>query len=110
MCAERERVCDEIGEKKERESVCVGVDECGAQGLGTLNFVIIRNGSDSMRYVSLSLCLSLYLSRARLTVRNSLPTSHTCFNQLLLPEYKTKQKLKERLALAISNAEGFGLK
>jgi hypothetical protein len=43
-------------------------------------------------------------------VRNSLPTSHTCFNQLLLPEYKTKQKLKERLALAISNAEGFGLK
>jgi hypothetical protein len=43
--------------KKDEKGERVGVDECVAQGLGTLNFVIIRNGSDSMRYVSFSRCL-----------------------------------------------------
>lgn len=38
-----------------------------------------------------------------------LPTSHTCFNQLVLPRYKNKHKLREKLVIAISNAEGFGL-
>jgi hypothetical protein len=38
-----------------------------------------------------------------------LPTSHTCFNILLLPDYSSKEKLKERLAVAIENAQGFGL-
>ncbi|MCO5577516.1 hypothetical protein L7F22_031347 [Adiantum nelumboides] len=38
-----------------------------------------------------------------------LPTAHTCFNQLDLPEYSTKQQLQERLLLAIHEAsEGFG--
>ena len=40
---------------------------------------------------------------------NKLPTSHTCFNTLLLPSYKSREKLAERLRLAIMNAEGFGL-
>jgi E3 ubiquitin-protein ligase HECTD2 len=40
---------------------------------------------------------------------NMLPTSHTCFNQLVLPRYKSKQTLREKLVIAISNAEGFGL-
>lgn len=40
---------------------------------------------------------------------DSLPTSHTCFNSLLLPEYSSKEKLADRLRLAILNAEGFGL-
>jgi len=39
-----------------------------------------------------------------------LPTAHTCFNTLLLPAYATKQKLKNRLAIAIRECEGFGLK
>ena len=38
-----------------------------------------------------------------------LPTAHTCFNVLMLSEYPTKEKLKERLLTAIQNAEGFGL-
>ncbi|XP_076315726.1 putative E3 ubiquitin-protein ligase HECTD2 [Tachypleus tridentatus] len=38
-----------------------------------------------------------------------LPISHTCFNQLVLPRYKSKDILKEKLTIAISNAEGFGL-
>ncbi|KAM1806044.1 hypothetical protein ACFX11_029236 [Malus domestica] len=38
-----------------------------------------------------------------------LPSAHTCFNQLDLPEYTTKEQLHERLLLAIHEAsEGFG--
>ncbi len=38
-----------------------------------------------------------------------LPTSHTCFNTLLLPEYLTRSRLARMLRNAINNAEGFGL-
>lgn len=38
-----------------------------------------------------------------------LPVSHTCFNQLVLPRYSSKEILKDKLIIAISNAEGFGL-
>eukprot|EP00252_Welwitschia_mirabilis_P007759 TRINITY_DN1943_c0_g1_i1.p1 TRINITY_DN1943_c0_g1~~TRINITY_DN1943_c0_g1_i1.p1 ORF type:complete len:3671 (+),score=717.88 TRINITY_DN1943_c0_g1_i1:355-11367(+) len=38
-----------------------------------------------------------------------LPTAHTCFNQLDLPEYSSKEQLEERLLLAIHEGnEGFG--
>jgi E3 ubiquitin-protein ligase HUWE1 len=38
-----------------------------------------------------------------------LPSAHTCFNQLDLPEYQSKEQLQERLLLAIHEAsEGFG--
>ncbi|KAJ2172586.1 hypothetical protein GGF45_004624 [Coemansia sp. RSA 551] len=56
-------------------------------GLSKLHFVIAKNGGDSDR----------------------LPTSHTCFNVLLLPEYSTLDKLRERLLTAIHNSEGFGM-
>jgi len=39
----------------------------------------------------------------------SLPSSHTCFNQLDLPEYPTREMLREKLLLAITEGkEGFG--
>jgi len=38
-----------------------------------------------------------------------LPTAHTCFNILLMPEYGSRGKLRERLEIAVENAEGFGL-
>jgi hypothetical protein len=39
-----------------------------------------------------------------------LPTSHTCFNQLDLPEYASEEILRERLLLAIRiGAESFGI-
>ncbi|KAJ2162164.1 hypothetical protein GGF46_000906 [Coemansia sp. RSA 552] len=56
-------------------------------GLSKLHFVIAKNGGDSDR----------------------LPTSHTCFNVLLLPEYSSMGKLRERLLTAIHNSEGFGM-
>ena len=64
-----------------------GSDRVPIGGLGKLKLVIARNGSDSDR----------------------LPTSHTCFNVLLLPDYKDKGKMKERLTKAISYAKGFGM-
>lgn len=39
----------------------------------------------------------------------SLPMAHTCFNQLMLPPFKDKRLLGEKLVVAISNSEGFGL-
>uniref|UniRef100_A0A7M5WR61 HECT-type E3 ubiquitin transferase n=1 Tax=Clytia hemisphaerica TaxID=252671 RepID=A0A7M5WR61_9CNID len=40
---------------------------------------------------------------------NMLPMAHTCFNQLCLPSYKSRKDIHEKLLIAISNAEGFGL-
>ncbi|KAJ6648241.1 Ubiquitin-protein ligase E3A [Pseudolycoriella hygida] len=64
-----------------------GSDRVPVGGLSKLKLVIARNGPDSDR----------------------LPTSHTCFNVLLLPEYTDKQKLEDRLMKAISYSKGFGM-
>ncbi|XP_015043330.2 ubiquitin-protein ligase E3A isoform X2 [Drosophila pseudoobscura] len=56
-------------------------------GLKCLRLLITRHGPDSDR----------------------LPTSHTCFNVLLLPEYSSKVKLEERLLKAINYSKGFGM-
>lgn len=37
-----------------------------------------------------------------------LPAGHTCFNQLDLPEYKSKEILEERMMWAIKECQGFG--
>ncbi|XP_028260101.1 ubiquitin-protein ligase E3A [Parambassis ranga] len=64
-----------------------GTDRAPVGGLGKLKMIIAKNGSDTDR----------------------LPTSHTCFNALLLPEYSSKEKLRERLLKAIMYAKGFGM-
>ena len=66
---------------------CTGSDRAPIRGLGSLRLTISRNGGES----------------------DLLPTSHTCFNHLLLPEYGNKEKLKRLLELALDNAHGFGL-
>lgn len=38
-----------------------------------------------------------------------LPRSHTCFNRLDLPPYKSYEQLVEKLTFAIENTEGFGI-
>jgi len=40
--------------------------------------------------------------------KGRLPTAYTCYGILLLPEYKDKEMLRERLAMALENAQGFG--
>eukprot|EP00750_Incisomonas_marina_P008307 INCI15427.1.p1 GENE.INCI15427.1~~INCI15427.1.p1 ORF type:complete len:763 (-),score=141.67 INCI15427.1:1081-3369(-) len=65
-----------------------GSDRAPVEGLQGVNLVISRMGGDV----------------------KSLPTSHTCFNHLLLPEYPDKRALKTALLLAINHATGFGLR
>ncbi|XP_037545627.1 E3 ubiquitin-protein ligase NEDD4a isoform X2 [Nematolebias whitei] len=38
---------------------------------------------------------------------DKLPRAHTCFNRLDLPPYETFEELKEKLHIAIENAQGF---
>ena len=39
---------------------------------------------------------------------NSPPTSHTCFNQLVLPEFSSREELEERLSFALQHStDGF---
>lgn len=38
------------------------------------------------------------------------PHQHTCFNTLLLPDYSCEEVMRERLCVALRNAEGFGLR
>ncbi|KAA6364312.1 MAG: putative ubiquitin ligase E3A [Streblomastix strix] len=57
-------------------------------GLKEIRMIIQRNGPDS----------------------DMLPTAHTCFNILLLPGYKSRMKIRQKLLTAINNAEGFGLR
>jgi len=65
-----------------------GSDRSPIDGLSKLKFVISKNGTDDVR----------------------LPSAHTCFNHLLLPDYSCVSVLEAKLKLAISNAEGFGLR
>ncbi|MCJ1313947.1 hypothetical protein MMC25_007627 [Agyrium rufum] len=38
-----------------------------------------------------------------------LPSSMTCFGRLLLPEYESREVLREKLGIALENARGFGV-
>jgi len=40
---------------------------------------------------------------------NMLPMAHTCFNQLVLPDYQHRKILRQKLAIALAHGEGFGL-
>mmetsp|Transcript_36081 Transcript_36081/g.49486 ORF Transcript_36081/g.49486 Transcript_36081/m.49486 type:complete len:873 (-) Transcript_36081:113-2731(-) len=53
--------------------------------------------------------ISLNISRGHGS-KTSLPTAHTCFNQIVIPNYQNRRLLEEKLIIAIDNAEGFGLK
>jgi len=74
--------------KKKFLTFSTGSDRVPYKGAASLSLVITRCGPDS----------------------NRLPVAHTCFNQLVIPEYLSKKKLKHLLTLAITNTEGFGLK
>uniref|UniRef100_A0A0G4F3Q5 HECT-type E3 ubiquitin transferase n=1 Tax=Chromera velia CCMP2878 TaxID=1169474 RepID=A0A0G4F3Q5_9ALVE len=74
-------------EKKKFLFFLTGSDRVPIKGLKSLQLFISRNGPDSDR----------------------LPTAHTCFNHLLLPDYGNKEKLEKFLRIAIENSKGFGL-
>jgi len=83
------RVVHSLSEEHKKKLLffATGSDRVPIKGLGNLPFVISRNGPHCDR----------------------LPTAHTCFNHLLLPEYNSEDFMRNRIMTAINNAEGFGL-
>ncbi|PHH80061.1 hypothetical protein CDD82_1993 [Ophiocordyceps australis] len=63
-------------------------DRVPVGGMRNLQFVVQRNGEES--------------------AGGRLPTAYTCYGTLLLPEYSDKEVLRERLGMALQNAQGFG--
>ncbi len=64
-------------------------DRVPVGGVKNLQFVVQRNGEEAGE-------------------QGHLPTAYTCYGILLLPEYRDKEVLRERLAMALENAQGFG--
>eukprot|EP00826_Nyctotherus_ovalis_P015078 TRINITY_DN1424_c0_g1_i12.p1 TRINITY_DN1424_c0_g1~~TRINITY_DN1424_c0_g1_i12.p1 ORF type:complete len:411 (+),score=130.90 TRINITY_DN1424_c0_g1_i12:1246-2478(+) len=77
----------DVEKKKRFLFFSTGSDRAPIGGLKNISLCVMRHGEDG----------------------EQLPSSHTCFNYLMLPPYKSKAKLKEKLLLAIENSEGFGL-
>lgn len=84
-------ILTEISESERRSFLIfvTGSDRSPLRGLGQLNLVITRQANDEDD--------------------NRLPSSHTCFNHLILPEFKSKENLRIKLMKAIVNCTGFGL-
>ncbi|CAD7927713.1 unnamed protein product [Amoebophrya sp. A25] len=84
-------VLNELNETEKRDllSFCTGSARAPPKGLSApeAKLTIGRQGPDS----------------------EALPTAHTCFNHLLIPEYADRDKLKTKLKLAVANNQGFGL-
>lgn len=86
-----ELVLGEWDDDKQRRLLlfATGTDRAPINGLKAMKFAIIRDNETQGD--------------------SKLPTSHTCFNQLILPEYSRKEVLREKLQVAIDNATGFGM-
>ena len=61
-------------------------DRIPVNGVQSITFAIIRSGGDCDR----------------------IPSAMTCFGKLLLPEYSSVDKLRDRLEIALENSRGFG--
>lgn len=75
-------------EKKKLLEFVTASDRVPVGGTRNLAFVIQRNGVGD--------------------IDGHLPTSYTCYGTLLLPEYSSKEILREKLGMALENAKGFG--
>ncbi|KAH6618130.1 hypothetical protein B0J18DRAFT_371153 [Chaetomium sp. MPI-SDFR-AT-0129] len=77
------------GMKRKLLEFVTASDRVPVGGVKNLMFIIQRNGEEEDR-------------------TGRLPTSYTCYGTLLLPEYPDKEVLRERLGMALENAQGFG--
>lgn len=75
-------------EKKKLLEFVTASDRLPVGGMKNLQFVIQRHGVGD--------------------IDGHLPTSYTCFGTLLLPEYSTKEVLRDKLGMALENSKGFG--
>ncbi|SCU99198.1 LADA_0H18184g1_1 [Lachancea dasiensis] len=75
-------------QKRKLLEFVTGSDRIPATGISTIPFKITRLGGDSDR----------------------LPLAHTCFNELCIYDYGDRNKLQEKLSLAMHESEGYGFK
>ncbi len=75
-------------EKKKLLEFVTASDRVPVGGMQNLQFVVQRNGVGD--------------------IDGHLPTSYTCYGTLLLPEYSSKDILRQKLGMALENAKGFG--
>lgn len=73
-------------EKKKLLEFITASDRVPVGGMKNLQFTLQKNGMDD----------------------GHLPTSYTCFGILLLPEFSSKEVLREKLGMALENSKGFG--
>lgn len=84
-----EIVLDDFDDLQRRQLLAftTGSDRAPITGLEDVEFILGIEGTDEEK----------------------LPIAHTCFNQLLLPDYQSKAKMKIKLTQAVENCEGFGM-
>ncbi len=100
----------DINQKKRLLLFTTGSDRIPIGGIKEMTFKITR--IEAINQYALELCFLLKISSFfyNFLFKKRLPMSHTCFNQLILPNYKKRDILKSKLLVAIENAEGFGIK
>ncbi len=76
-------------EKKKLLRFVTGSDRSPIGGLKNLQIIIQKSGGDG---------------------DDRLPSSHTCFNTLLIPNYSSREIMQARFAIALDNSTGFGLR
>ncbi|KAG4431131.1 hypothetical protein IFR05_013388 [Cadophora sp. M221] len=76
----------DLTQKRKLLEFVTASDRVPVGGMRNLQFTLQRNGIDD----------------------GHLPSSYTCYGILLLPEYSSKDVLREKLAMALENSKGFG--
>ena len=74
-------------QRKKLLAFTTGSDRAPITGLEDVEFIIGIEGEDE----------------------DKLPVAHTCFNQLLMAPYKSREKMLSKLKQAVENSEGFGM-
>ncbi|KHN95939.1 HECT domain-containing protein [Metarhizium album ARSEF 1941] len=77
------------GMKRKLLEFVTASDRVPVGGMRNLQFIVQKNGEEEGS-------------------NGHLPTAYTCYGTLLLPEYRDKDVLRERLEMALENAKGFG--
>lgn len=107
-------VADELSEKDKKRLLffATGSDRVPLRGLGSLRFVLHRMQTtpDHLPVVRGPPPRTRPAPTPPLTAPPAAPQAHTCYNIVELPEYRSKDELRERLMKALDYAEtGFGL-
>jgi len=76
----------DLDQKRKLLEFVTATDRVPVGGMRNMQFTLQKNGQDDVH----------------------LPTSATCFGILLLPEYSSKEVMKEKLLTALENSKGFG--